>query len=397
MYMKILYLITKSNWGGAQRHVFDLATAMRDKGHDVAVALGGDGTLRTKLEAAGIYTHSIATLGRDISTGKDAGSLKEILSIIRHRKPDILHMHSPKAAGLGSVAGRLLRVKSILHTVHGWPFNEDRPIHQKALILFFSWLTMKFSHTTVLLSEREYSQAQNFPWVKGKLKLIPLGIKSPTFISVDGAKQTIAKHIGMTVTDYNKKIIIGTIAELHPNKGLSYLINAFSIVAAEYPQTVLVIIGDGQELSLLHMLIKEKKLEQNVFLAGYVDHAAEYLKAFNVFVMSSLKEGLPYAILEAGSASLPVVATTVGGIPEIVEDMKSGVLVQPKNTRELAHAISFMIEHPEERRRYGTALRENIIKKFSLGEMIRKVEELYDGKSASNKAISPIVAQQTHS
>jgi glycosyltransferase involved in cell wall biosynthesis len=378
--MKILYLITKSNWGGAQRHVFDLATAMRDKGHDVAVALGGDGTLRTRLEAAGIYTHSIATLGRDISTGKDAGSLKEIMSVIRHRRPDILHVHSPKAAGLGSVAGRVLGVKSIIYTVHGWPFNEDRPLHQRLVIMFFSWLTMMFCHTTILLSEREYGQALNFPWIKEKLRLIPLGIKAPTFLSVDGAKQSIAKHIGMPIPEFNKKTVIGTIAELHPNKGLSYLINAFASVVMEYPQAVLVIIGDGQELSAMHMLIKEKKLEQSVFLTGYMDHAAEYLKAFTIFVLPSLKEGLPYAILEAGCASLPVVATTVGGIPEIVEDMKSGVLVQPKNIRELAHALSFMIEHPDERRKYGITLKERVSKNFSVEKMVESVGELYATK-----------------
>ncbi len=378
--MKILYLITKSNWGGAQRHVFDLAVSMKERGHDVAVALGGDGTLRTRLEAAGIYTHSIATLGRDISTGKDAGSLKEIISVIRHRRPDILHVHSSKAAGLGSVAGRLLGVKSIIYTVHGWPFNEDRPFHERLAIIFFSWLTMIFCHTTILIAEREYSQALNFPWIKEKLRLIPLGIKAPTFLSVDGAKQSIAKHIGMSIPEFNKKTVIGTIAELHPNKGLSYLVNALSSVVAEYPNVISVIISDGQEKANLHMLIKEKKLEQHVFLAGYLDHAAEYLKAFGVFALPSLKEGLPYTILEAGAASLPVVATTVGGIPEIVEDMKSGVLVQPKNVRELAHALSFMIEHPDERRKYGIALKERVTKHFSLEKMMDSVAELYATK-----------------
>src|SRR3989338_1067214 len=375
--MKILYFITKSNWGGAQRHVFDLAVAMKEIGHDVAVALGGDGTLRLKLEAAGIYTHAITTLRRDISTGKDINSLKEIISIIRHRRPDILHVHSPKAAGLGSVAGRLLRVKSIIQTVHGWPFNEDRPIHQRLTIVFFSWLTMLFSHPPILLSEREYGQALNFPWVKEKLKLIPLGIKTPTFLSVDGAKQSIAKHIAMNIPYFNKKIIIGTIVELHPNKGLSYLINAFSLVVMEYPQATLIIIGGGQDQATMHMLIKEKKLEQSVFLAGYMDQAAEFLKAFTIFVLPSLKEGLPYAILEAGSASLPVVATTVGGIPEIIEDMKSGLLVQSKNIRELAHAISFMIEHPDERRRYGATLKEKVLRYFPVERMVKEVEELY--------------------
>ena len=376
--MKILYLITKSNWGGAQRHVFDLAISMRNRGHEVSVALGGDGTLRTRLEAAGIYTHSIAALGRDISTSKDLGSFKEIMSVIRHRRPDILHLHSTKATGLGSVAGRLLGVKTIIQTIHGWAFNESRPLHERALIVLFSWFTMVLCHTTILLSEREYAQALHFPWVKRKIQLITLGIKAPTFLSVDGAKQSIAKHIGMSIPEFNKKTVIGTIAELHPNKGLTYLIHACATVVMQYPQSILVIIGNGQEMTTLNTLIKEKKLEQHVFLAGYLDHAAEYLKAFSLFVLPSLKEGLPYAILEAGSASLPVVATTVGGIPEIIEDMKSGVLVQPKNIRELAHALSFMIEHPVERRTYGAALKDKITKDFSVDTMIARTAELYN-------------------
>src|ERR1700744_5804763 len=100
--MKILYVITKSNWGGAQKHVYDLATAMKAAGHEVKVALGGDGILKTRLEAACIFTYPIASIGRDISVGKDAGSLSEIFSIIRAQKPDVLHLHSPKAAGLGA-------------------------------------------------------------------------------------------------------------------------------------------------------------------------------------------------------------------------------------------------------------------------------------------------------
>jgi glycosyltransferase involved in cell wall biosynthesis len=149
------------------------------------------------------------------------------------------------------------------------------------------------------------------------------------------------------------------------------------MIVSQYPQAILVIIGDGQDLTLLHMLIKEKKLEQNIFLAGYMDQAAEYLKAFTLFVLSSIKEGLPYCILEAGSASLPVVATTVGGIPEIIEDMKSGVLVQPKNIRELSHAISFMIEHQDERRKYGSTLKDRISTQFSLEKMLDSIDNLY--------------------
>jgi glycosyltransferase involved in cell wall biosynthesis len=184
--MKILYIITKSNWGGAQRHVFDLATAMKDAGHDVAVALGGDGPLRVKLEASGIYCHSISKLKRDISASDDVGSFKEIYSIIKYRRPDILHLHSPKASGIGALAGRILRVPSIVTTVHGWTWNESRPILQKAAIALSSWVTMLLCHKVILITQKDLDQAKYLPFVKDKLTLISLGMRAPIFVSVDG-------------------------------------------------------------------------------------------------------------------------------------------------------------------------------------------------------------------
>ena len=377
MVMKILYLITKSNWGGAQRNVFDLGKAMKEKSHEVAVALGGDGVLRKRLEDAGIYTHPIQSIGRDISIGEDAGSLKEIFSVIRHRKPDVLHVHSAKAAGLGALARRMLGVKNIVYTVHGWAFNESRPFHQRIAIIFFSWLTILLSHKVIVLSKYEYDQALRFPYAKNKVFLIPLGIQAPTFISVDGAKQSISKILGMSLADFNKKTVIAIVAELHPNKGLSYLIEALSNVIPQYPNALCVIIGDGQERSNLTDQIKERNLEDHVRIIGYLENAAEYLKAFSVLVLPSIKEGLPYVLFEAGYASLPVLSTTVGGIPEIIEDMKSGILVQPKNSRELAHALSFMIEQPIERRKYGAALRERVLREFSFEKMVSETEKVY--------------------
>lgn len=378
--MKILYAITKSNWGGAQRNVYDLAVAMKEKGHTAIVALGGDGVLRKRLEDAGIKTHPIGTLGRDISFNKDAGSFKEIFKIIKREKPDILHLHSPKAAGLGALAGRILRVKKIIVTVHGWSFNESRPLAQKILITLFSWLTLILAHKTILLSEREYLQASRFPWSKGKIVIVPLGIKQPVFISIDGARQELGKLTGIELNELNKKFVIGLISELHPNKGLVYMVNAMKEIVSHNPNTVCIIIGDGEQAPSLQMQIKSNGLEKNIYLTGYLENALEYMKAFNLFVLPSIKEGLPYVILESAFASLPVVATTVGGIPEIIEDMRSGVLIQPKSVNELVHAVTFMIEHPQMRREYGSVLRETVSNKFSIEKMIDSVTQLYENK-----------------
>jgi glycosyltransferase involved in cell wall biosynthesis len=138
--------------------------------------------------------------------------------------------------------------------------------------------------------------------------------------------------------------------------------------------------GEGEERERLETLIKNLHLGGKVFLMGHVPNAAQYIKAFDIFLLASLSEGLSFVLLEAGASSAGVIATAAGGIPEIVTDGASGVLVQPKNHRELTHAISFMIEHPEERQRYGAALKDKVTKEFSLEKMTSAVIKSYTGE-----------------
>jgi glycosyltransferase involved in cell wall biosynthesis len=135
--------------------------------------------------------------------------------------------------------------------------------------------------------------------------------------------------------------------------------------------------GTGRDREKLQGLISELGLEGNVFLLGHVDGASQYMKAFDIFMLASLSEGLAYVLIEAGAASLPVVATAVGGIPEVIDDMGSGILVQPRNARELSHALLFMVEHPDDRKKYGAALKEKVSQKFSLEEMAAKTADVY--------------------
>src|SRR3989344_3191209 len=372
--IKILYVITKSNFGGAQRYVYDLASAMKKRGHEVAVVLGGAGILKTRLESAGIRTLSLASLKRDISVTDDAVSFKTIYSIIKTERPDVIHLNSPKAAGLGALACRILNATRyklhatrIVQTVHGWTFNEDRPLYQRAVIAFFSWLTMLLCHKTIVLSEREFKQGLRFPLVKNKLVLIPLGVSLPAYLPRGEARKKLSELI---CSDILLQTAIGTVAELHPNKGLTFLIDAMAVVVKKHPDTVCVIIGDGQDRKALELLIREKQLERTVFLIGYTDEASKYLKAFDIFVLPSLKEGLPYVLLEAGLASLPVVATDVGGISEIIKNKRTGLLVQPKKPDQLADAISFLMKSTTERGAVGAALHAHVKSQFSFEKMI---------------------------
>jgi len=376
---KILYVITKSNWGGAQRYVFDLATSLPPETFEIMVVSGGDGILNKKLHDFSIRTISVPSMRRDISFASDLKTFFAFYRIFRTEKPNTIHLNSPKAAGFGSLAGRLAGIKKIITTVHGFAFNEPRPFYQKLLIKFFTWITMILSHKVIVIANREYEQARKFWFIKKKIVLISLGIKPiPNLLKADDARREIGKIIGVSLQNkIINKIIVGTIAELHPNKGLPYLIDAMSEVIKKHPDTTSVIIGDGQERNNLIDQIKNRGLDKSVFLAGFIDNAPDFLNAFDIFVLPSLKEGLPYVLLEAGLASPAVIATNVGGIPDIIKNNETGFLIPPKNTQSLAEAISFLIDNKDKREAVSRSLQVNIKSQFSFEKMLEETIKLY--------------------
>lgn len=372
--LKILYIITKSNWGGAQRHIFDLATGMKQLGHEVHVALGGKGALLERLMEASVHVHSIDNMGRDINIGSDISSFFEIFKIIKRLNPDVVHVHSPKAAGLGALAARLLGIKNVLYTVHGWAFNEDRNYIQKTLIGFFSWLTVLLSHKVINLSEQEYHQTTMFPGGQTKAVVIPLGITPTIMYSKTGARDKFREMLGL---DVSKRFIIGTIGELHVNKGYDYALEAMKEIVKIYPEVLYCIIGEGERRKHIEDRITTLGLSENVRLLGFVQSAPEYSKAFDLFLLPSVKEGLPYVLMEVGLASVACISTNVGGIPSIIEDMYSGILIQPRKVQEITQSIDFMIRHPKIRREYGESLRNKVTSKFSINEMLTSLEVEY--------------------
>ena len=175
--MKILYGITKSNFGGAQRYVFDLAIETKKVGHDVAVMCGEGGTLVERLGEEGIRTIEIKGMNRDISPLDDLRSLFNLIRTLKHEKPDVFHTNSSKVGGLGNLAARLVGIKKIIFTSHGFEFDAPRPMWQKPIIKFFSWLTIVLSHTTICVSNKTRDKIAHWPFIKTKLMVIHNGIE----------------------------------------------------------------------------------------------------------------------------------------------------------------------------------------------------------------------------
>ena len=136
--------------------------------------------------------------------------------------------------------------------------------------------------------------------------------------------------------------------------------------------------GEGEERKNLEEIIKNNNLEDSIFLIGNVKNASSYLKAFDIFTLTSITEALPYAILEAGKAEAPIIASNVGGISEIIDDMRSGILLQPKKPKEISDAIEYFINYPDKKEIFSKLLKEKIDEEFSLDKMVSETIRVYN-------------------
>jgi glycosyltransferase involved in cell wall biosynthesis len=369
---RVVYVITKGVWGGAQKYVFSLATSLPKDKFDVTVICGEGKILKEKLEEKGVKTIQIKTLGRDISIFKEIISFFWLLNTIRKIKPDVLHLNSPKAGGIGSLIGRILFVPNIIYTSHGFAWNEERKNYHKILITFFTWITLLLSHKTITISSKEDREAKSLPLIfDDKIYLIKNGIEKIDFLNrVEARKELFAK----INKNESEVFSIGTISELHRNKGLEHAITAVSKINSPF---VFFILGGGELEKPLLNLIEKLEMKDKVFILGFVPEASKYLKAFDVFLLSSIKEGLPYTIIEAGQSETPIVASSVGGIPDIIDNGKEGILVTKAKPGEITRAIEFIIENKKESKEFAKNLKDKIDAEFSLDQMIEKTVKLY--------------------
>ncbi|HHY75774.1 MAG TPA: glycosyltransferase family 4 protein [Firmicutes bacterium] len=366
--MKVLHVITDTNVGGAGRYLLYLLPQPAFRELDVAVACP-DGELAVRLEAAGIRRIPIS--GRDVSFSPRL--TVELARLLREERPDIVHTH-------GSLSGRIaarLRKVPVVYTKHG----QVKPANRTGAALHSPGALPRFVGGTAarLLADRVIAVSDGV-----RRELEASGI-SPRMIAVipNGidlrpyrrSVRRLAKAQAAALDDTGRRaFLIGTLARLSPEKGLDTLIDAAKIVVASYPSARFVIGGTGPLEADLTKKIRDLRLEPYVRLAGFVDDVPGFLGDLDLFVLPSYSEGIGLAIIEAMAAGLPVVASAVGGVPEVVADGVTGLLVPPRQPKALAQAIVRLLVDPDLARSMGASGRE-------------KVERLHDAKVAAEKTV----------
>ncbi|MDP1629076.1 MAG: glycosyltransferase, partial [bacterium] len=344
----------QSEFGGAQHYVWEIARSLNPAIYDVAVAAGPEGDdelgLLAQLQKVGVRTIHLKNLRRAINPIFDVPAFFELKRLIEKEKPDVLFLNSTKAGILGSFAVRRkdadIKRKSaeqpplnlplikgekekglrIIYRIGGWVFNEDISAWQKKLYLFLEKFTAKRKDLIIVNSNIDRDIAVRLG-IAGPEKIITiyngLDWQSIKFLDQKEARMSLSLLTSSGIvknqnTDWwVSRKIIGAVANLYKTKGLRYFIEAAAIVRKNYPEALFFIIGEGRERAELETLIIKNRLRDNFLLLGAAPSARIYLKAFDVFVLPSVKEGMPWAILEAMAAEVPIVATNVGGIPEM--------------------------------------------------------------------------------
>lgn len=355
---KILFVITQGERGGAQRYVFDLAAHLPRDRFSVSVVAGPEKSeLRNLVLGRGGRFLICRNLIRDIHPLKDLLAIRELRKIFAREKPDIVHLNSSKAGVVGSVAARLAGVKRVVFTAHGFAFLEPNSWWRRQIYYWAERFATYFRDKIICVSECDRQAAL-------RSRLGP----AEKFITIHNGIATVS--LPPPTSHLTPPFVVGAIAHLYPTKGLNHLVDAARDIDAKF-----VIIGEGPERANLESRIKNYGLGNKFELLGERINAHQYLPQFDIFVLPSVKEGFPYVILEAMAAAQPIVATAVGGIPEILNH-ETGILVPAADPKALADAIKFLIENPEIAKRLGQNARERV-KNFTLEKMVAETAKIY--------------------
>lgn len=362
--LKVMHVIEDLESGGAERVVVELTRGLNAQHFSPMVCcLRKKGALAAELEQ-----HGIPVFVMNKRSKIDLAMLWRLTRLLRSQKIAIVHCHVFTANLWGRLAALLARVPAIVTHEHSSISVDRQAVHRLERLL--SRGTDAVITVTEQLAQRWRDEigvsAQNVRTVYNGLDVVH-------HLTDPAAVRKLRSEFGLQKCGH----VIGAVGRLEWRKNFKLLLEALAIVLHSHPNTTLMIVGAGEEETALKAHAVELKIAQNVIFAGYRADIAEMLGLFSVFCMSSDTEGISLALLEAITAGVPVVATRVGGTPEVIRDESMGTLVPPRNADALAHAVKAVLDHPQAAQHKAQTARQKVAEIFTKEKMIREIEMLY--------------------
>jgi len=365
----ILFVITHLELGGAQKQLLYILRNLDREKYRLFLYAGNRGYLKEKFSnIPGVTIRLDFSLVRHINPLLDFITFFKIFHFVKKYKIDIVHTHSPKASALGRWAAFFAGVKNIIYTVHGWPFHDYMNPLVYNFYLFLEKTTAVITKRIVVVSRADFRRAlkRNIA-IQEKISLIHYGVDIREL-----EKVYQARNPGQPPRT------VFTISSLKPQKGLIYFLNAAKLLLENNHELNFIIVGDGPLRKRVEKQIRFMGLEDKVQLKGWLDEAFYFFKEPYLFVLSSLWEGLPVALIEAVLSGAPAVVTDTGGVLDIVDNFKNGIVVNPKRVEELSEAVKTILDNYNEWQRMIDMHREELnLSYWSQERMIKQLNGIY--------------------
>ena len=367
--LRITHVVLSLDVGGLERIVVDLAQVNRAHGHAPSVlCLERPGTLSAQLENLGIPVYCA-----DRQPGLRLSTIDKVRSLLKHLRPDVIHTHQIGALLFTGPAARIEKVPVIVHTEHSNHIANQRSRQMRLRTRLLFRLAGSFAKRFFCVSNNIASEVKAYRVISSKKTIVvPNGIDTSKF---DAPEESIFLRQELGIPD--DVPVIGTVGRLIEVKRQDVLIRGFSRLGNHNPLPHLLLVGDGPESGALRKLADSLGIGNRVHFAGYQSRPEKYLHVMDVFALTSRLEGMPLAILEAWAAGLPVIASRVGGIPQMITHGVNGLMFGSGNEAELSDLIGRLLTCHHEAQRLAEAGRERVRSQFDLSVMADTYEQHY--------------------
>jgi glycosyltransferase involved in cell wall biosynthesis len=380
--VRILRVIARLNMGGPALHVAYLTAGLRERGYDTTLVAGslarGEDSMAFVADARGVDVVRIDELGREISPLRDLVATVRLARLIRRERPDILHTHTAKAGTVGRAAAVLAGRHAppiVVHTFHGHVLRGYfGPLRTRFFRLLERWLARR---TTALIAVSP--QVRDDLVALGvapanRFVVIRLGIELDERVAGEqNGRAESRRYLGIE----SERFAVGWIGRMTAVKRTDDILVAFKRLRDEGVDAVLCLVGDGPDRPHLERRAHELGVIRDTLFVGYQEDVAPFYAAFDALVLPSSNEGTPVSAIEALAAGRPVVATRVGGVPDVVQEGEDGFLVEPGATDELADRLAELARDSELRERMGRAGRERVLPRYAVERLVDDVDRLY--------------------
>ena len=376
--VKVLRIIARLNIGGPAIHTILLTAGLNNERFESMLVTGVEGKYEGNMldlaAAKGVKPIIIPQLRRNIDPIGGFIALFKLYRLMRCEKPHVVHTHTATAGLLGRLAANLAGAPVILHTFHGHVLRGYfGPLRSKVLV-WMERLLARLSDRIVTVSEGQKRELAGYGIAPlEKIAVVPLGFELEDLLACESHRGELHRELGLT--DDNK--LIGIVARLVPIKNHRLFLQVAEVVVEAVPQARFLVVGDGELREELEAYARDLGLDGRVLFTGWRQDLPRLYADLDVVALTSINEGTPVSLIEAMAAGVPVAATAVGGVPDVIVDGETGYLVKAGDVEGMAEAIIELLKNPEKAREMGQEGREAVYPKFAAQTLIANVEGLY--------------------